>query len=290
MKRAPLFLCVRRTVGVFFTLFALTLRGDTVELKTGERVDGAFRQASAAGVVIEVAGQTMTIPLEKVQAIYFGAAKPTSALKVPTASAEALDALRGLRSVTDSGVSFRDYAPRVLDAKVKVDRYFGSPTTDTEELRNAIGVAMREYELASRTWALSISASRGTEVIVQSGTGKTIEEDAGISKCPAVRNIIDQVDKERLEVSWLAPYRYQIVSWARLGASWSEQRQAMIGYAVGQTPRILWACASAQLGDADRLLAQPAAPPEKEAPKVVPTKAASIDPVPVPPRARIANQ
>ena len=67
-----------RLLMVFLPLFALILRGDTIELKTGEHIDGAFKQATAAGAVIEVAGQLITIPLEKVKAIYFGVA-PTRA-------------------------------------------------------------------------------------------------------------------------------------------------------------------------------------------------------------------
>ena len=55
-------------------LFALSLRGDTLELKTGERIEGAFKQATSAGAVIEVAGQPITIPHERVRAIYFGSA------------------------------------------------------------------------------------------------------------------------------------------------------------------------------------------------------------------------
>ncbi len=38
---------------------------------------------------------------------------------------EALQVLRGLQSITTAGVSYRDYAPRVLDAKVQLDRYLG---------------------------------------------------------------------------------------------------------------------------------------------------------------------
>jgi len=139
----------RFAIAVLTMLFALTLRGDTVELKTGEHLDGAFRQASAAGVVIEIAGQAMTIPLGKVQAIYFGAQRPASVSTAPAPFAEALDALRALRSVTESGVTFRDYATRVLDARVKVDRCQNSSAAATVAAR----LAMREYELASRAWS-----------------------------------------------------------------------------------------------------------------------------------------
>src|ERR1017187_370987 len=81
---------------------------ETLELKTGERIDGAFKQATSAGVVIEVAGQSVTIGIEKVRAIYFGAA-PAPLRAGPTALEEAMGALKGIRSATESGISFRDY-------------------------------------------------------------------------------------------------------------------------------------------------------------------------------------
>src|SRR5437660_184124 len=73
---------------------------DAIELKTGERIEGAFKQASAVGAVIEVAGQPITIPLEKLKAIYFGA-PPSVTSTAPVPYQEALDALKALRSVTN---------------------------------------------------------------------------------------------------------------------------------------------------------------------------------------------
>jgi hypothetical protein len=95
------------SLAILALLFALSLRGDTIELKTGER--------------IEVAGQPITIPLEKIQAIYFGVV-PSRTVAGPAPSQEALDALKALRSVVQTGLDYRDYSQRVLDAKVKVDR------------------------------------------------------------------------------------------------------------------------------------------------------------------------
>lgn len=71
-------------LGVLMLLFVFGLSGDTIELKTGERVDGTFKEATAASAVIEVAGQPITFPLEKVKAIYFGAAQSTAASVVST--------------------------------------------------------------------------------------------------------------------------------------------------------------------------------------------------------------
>src|SRR5437764_9739127 len=40
---------------------------DVVELKTEERLEGTFKQADSAGVVFEVGGQSITMPLAKVR-------------------------------------------------------------------------------------------------------------------------------------------------------------------------------------------------------------------------------
>ena len=142
---------------------------DTVELKTGERIEGFFKRATTAGVVIEVGGQSITLPLQKVAAIYFEAAKPAYKPAVTSAqmglAAEALDAVRALRSVTESSITYREYAPRVLDAKVKVDRYLSSAKPDEAELKiplnqasdakrlwSAINSAMFFYQTASQKW------------------------------------------------------------------------------------------------------------------------------------------
>jgi hypothetical protein len=271
--------------GILITLCAATLRGDTVELKTGERLDGTFRQASAAGVVMVIAGQAMTIPLGKVQAIYFGAQKPTSASTSPPPFAEALDALRALRSVTESGVTFRDYAPRVLDAKVKVDRCQNSSAAGTVPVR----VAMREYELASRAWSARLAIGfSGTDAMAE--VGKTLDQTPEISKCLAVRAVIEKVNQSEGHAGDLAE------SWGLERANtlaamgWEFQRPILIGLLMGQTPAILWSCASSQLTEAERLTEQPSATAKVEAPKVAAPKAVSSAPVPAATRAHIVNQ
>jgi hypothetical protein len=255
----------RFILGVFVTLSALSLRGDTVELKTGEHVEGTLRQASAAGLVIEIAGQAVTIPLAKVQAIYFGAQKPASASATPPPFAEALDALRALRSVTESGITFRDYAPRVLDAKIKVDKYLSTSANDAAGLRSSIGLATREYELASRVWSATFQEDG---VSTMTAIVDNLEPDI-LKNCPVVKRAVERVSistaLRNLNVPDTAP--------------------------VGPAPwAVLWSCASANVAEADRLLTTPLAAPVTEASKVAAPKAATTDPVPGPPRARIANQ
>jgi hypothetical protein len=105
---------------VLSPLFTLSLWGDTIELKTAEHIEGIFKQATSTGAVIEVGGQSITVPLEKVRAIYFGSV-PARTVSGPALSELAMDSLKALRSVTESGISYRDYAPRVLDTRVRVD-------------------------------------------------------------------------------------------------------------------------------------------------------------------------
>jgi len=208
-------------------LFALGLWGDSVELKTGERIEGTFKQATVdRGIVIEVAGQPITIPLEKVKAIYFGTA-PSASPTASTPTQEALDALRALRSVTENGISRRDYTPRLLDTKVKVDRYLASAAKDPA--RNAMALTMRFYQLASEAWEESVSAVHAGEVIVG---------DPVLSACAALNKA--------------GPL---IQSRTPLPAEEKLKNPVLVGIFVGTHPQVLWACASEQLAEAERLLA-----------------------------------
>jgi len=223
------------TLAVVPLILALNLTGDTVELKTGERIEGVVRQSSTTGVVIEIAGQAMTFPMDKVQAIYYGAATPRHSAE-SSLDQEVLDALQGLRSVTESGISYRDYAPRVLDAKVKVDRYLGTRSNAPAELRSAVRSAMYHYELASQAWSASISNSAGA-LSAWITIGRALDADPQISTCPEVRRLIGELDQGSTRMKVL---RYRDV----------DQRFAMIGLSVGKQPGVLWKCASVKVAEA----------------------------------------
>jgi hypothetical protein len=82
-------------IGLLFLVSFATVRADTLGLKTGEKIEGAFKQAGPAGAVIEVGGQPLTFALDKVWAIYLGTAPV--AQQGPSVSADALDALKALQ-------------------------------------------------------------------------------------------------------------------------------------------------------------------------------------------------
>jgi hypothetical protein len=213
---------------VLALLTALAVAADTLELKTGERIEGVFRQANANGVVIEVGGQAVTMPLEKVRAIYFGPERPAAqasalsapAVSAPPAYAEALDALRALRSVTRSGIGYRDYVPRVLDTRVKVDKYVMA-SDDPPALTSAIATAMREFEIVSSVWERFIRGS-GTDPFTLKGLATSAE----FSWCSAVQNRAKR---------WKSLWHSEITTNEVVGT--------------------LWACASAKITEPEQLVA-----------------------------------
>jgi hypothetical protein len=158
------------------------LFADTIELKTGERIEGAFKQATPAGVIIVVGGKALNFPLSSVRSIYFGSASASEKEKPNPAAIEAIDAVRGLRSVTEAGLNYSQYSQRVLDAKVRVDRFTSSTSLNDAELGVIIQAAMHYYELASRAWSAKISKNES----MQTEVGLLAKAD----KCPAVRETV----------------------------------------------------------------------------------------------------
>ncbi len=62
------------------------LAADTIEFANGELASGTFKQASPAGVMIEIGGHDVVFPLDKVKAIHFG--RPPAAAAAPAPSTQ----------------------------------------------------------------------------------------------------------------------------------------------------------------------------------------------------------
>ena len=120
--------------------------------------------------------------------------------KVPKLTQEAVDALKALRSVSGADINYQNYAPRVLDAKVKVDRYLESPNA-SGPLRMSINAAMKEYLLASAAWNASIASDLERTI----ANGDALTKDADISKCPAVAGFVEAAMAERSELILTTP-------------------------------------------------------------------------------------
>jgi hypothetical protein len=137
-------------VGVF-CLIALA-SAETVELKTGERIEGVLKSVTGEEVLLEVAGQPLKFPQENVSAIYL-AAPPKGRVVNPLD--DALGVLKGLQSAVNAGATYGDFAPRVTDAKVHVDQML-SEAPDSPA-KTSLAEALGFYVYASNAWNARIN-------------------------------------------------------------------------------------------------------------------------------------
>jgi hypothetical protein len=199
---------------------------DVVELKTGQRVEGKLRHATPAGVEIDIAGQNVRFPAENVRAIYFGSAP----LGQMAPAAGPLAPVRAMASATKSGITYRDYAPRVVDARVKVDEV----TKNTpDQARTAIVGAMRLYELASRAWSYQINEPIGGFVEL----AQTVESDEMMRKCPTMGALIEKGNAQAHKMN-------------RVGI----ERLRVVGIEIGFNVPAIWSCAADKIAEAEKLL------------------------------------
>lgn len=222
------------SLGTLTALVALTCYAwaDVIELRTGQRIEGSLKEANAEQVSVEVAGQTITFKTEQVRAVYFGRGPASASSQAPSPAQEALTALKSLQSVAEGGVSYRDYAPRVSDAKIVVDRYLGSAATPGEDaLRAAIAKAMGFYVLASSAWNTKISkAGRGDRADYE-----TIGSNPLLGECAPVQQEIENAHRKNPRMKIGDPVNAGLV-------------MVFDGFPA------LWQCARARIAEADHLI------------------------------------
>jgi hypothetical protein len=212
---------MRLALAIALVLAAVPALADVVELKTGQRVEGTLKQADQATVTIEVGGQAIIFKAEQVRAMYYGSAPSTAPVAEP--ASDALRALKALQSAATAGVTYRDYAPRVTDAKIQVDRYLAGKPAGPERL--PISKAMDFYVLASSAWNAKVSKSGYDEV-----GGSPL-----VAECPALAELMRRTDAN--------------TSVRTLGQATIRG----ISISISGVPDI-WQCASAQLAEAEKLL------------------------------------
>jgi len=211
---------MRLALTIALVLAAVPALADVVELKTGQRVEGTLKQADQATVTIEVGGQAIIFPAEQVRAMYYGSTPATAPVAEP--ASQALRALKALQSAATAGVTYRDYAPRVIDAKIQVDRYLAGKPAGPERL--PISKAM---DLASSAWNAKVSKSGYDDV-----GGSPL-----VAECPALAELIRRTDAN--------------TSVRTLG----QATVRGISISMSGVPDI-WSCAADQLTEAEKLMAE----------------------------------
>ena len=143
-------------------------------------------------------------------------------MRAPEARA-ALDALRALQSAVAAGVSYRDYAPRVIEARATVQTFVQNPATGESELKAAMNAAISLYALGAEAWNARLR-NTGYEVLAT---------NPAADLCPTLGKKV----LEAREQGILKP--------TPLGTG--------IGVAAG-LPQI-WACAAERVDESVRLMA-----------------------------------
>lgn len=248
---------------VLALVWARSVSAEVVELSGGEWVEGKLREVTPAGVVVEVGGQTVTFPPDRVLAIYFRAssqgappqpapqgapAQPAPAApppppaagppSLPAASppsspsppfrgssptADALQVVKSLRSAVLGGMSFREYQTRVNAATTIVDRYLAALPEGPES--ESISDAVRYYALAGSAWS-----NQGT-------TSRTVwlrKVDA-LDRCTAYQDYAKSMQSK--------------------GEAYYAERVKNYVVISDGVISVLWSCASEKIAEAETLLA-----------------------------------
>jgi uncharacterized protein YfaQ (DUF2300 family) len=133
-----------------------------------------------------------------------------------------MKALKGLASIAQAGVTYRDYAPRVLDAKVVVDRSLQSSPDE------AIGAAMRLYVFVSSAWSVTLAE----------GDYESIGNDRALADCPTATTAINAAVR-------------------RLGYAPRNLTPAYVrGFLIKEAFPAFWACASDKIAEAEKALGE----------------------------------
>lgn len=178
---------------------------DVVELTTGERVEGTVKQATPAGVVIDVGGRELRIRQDRILGISFeplpvsltpappptfpppppvtpqvaAPAPPPPARAISPALKEALTALERLQQATAGPLVLADYVALVDEVKRGVERQLAA-AAEGEATKRAVRAALGYHAFAAAAW--SVYEARGDLRAVGSA--------AMVAECPALARTI----------------------------------------------------------------------------------------------------
>jgi hypothetical protein len=221
-------------ISVLPVLWVHSTSADVVELMVGERVEGVLKEATPAGVVIDVAGQSVRFEVSKVRAIHFGSPGPpppapgssppasVSPPKPPSPAEGVLQLIQSLRSAVAGGTTLREYEGRVNDTAPLVELYLAGlpPDAGTAAVRDA----MRYYLLAEWAWSNQGTATRTV----------WLRKDDALGRCPGYQDFASEMR-------------------GKGEAFYAERMRSYLVIADGVIS-VLWTCASDKVAEAEKLL------------------------------------
>lgn len=122
----------------------------TVVMRTDAVVEGVFRGATAEEILLDVAGQSLRLPLARIKYISFaGRLERVTVSKEPAPPRlidQAQAAFKELRAATEAGLLREQYSQKLLDTLPRINEFVNGPGTDWADVRLAMQMATRLYK------------------------------------------------------------------------------------------------------------------------------------------------
>jgi hypothetical protein len=242
---------------------------EVVELSGGEWVEGKLREATPAGVVVEVGGQTVTFPPDRVLAIYFrassqGAPAPPPTAPPPPSGAGAPAPPTSAAPPPPSAAGAAPPAPSPPSSP-SLPYKGSSPAADAlqvvKSLRSAVlgGMSYRDYQTrvnAAETivdrYLAALPEGPESESISDAVRYFTLAGSAWNNQGTASRTVwlrkVDALDR-------CAAYQDYAKSMQSKGEAYYAERVKNYVVIADGVISVLWSCASEKIAEAETLLA-----------------------------------
>ena len=237
-----------RVLGVMGILAALLAAScpvlawaDVLELKSGQKLEGQFAGGSKDEVRFVVGSQTLKFPIAEVSRITIGSGAQDDFHK---AAKEALRQLKALASVTEGGITYRDYAPRVSDAKIKIDQFLDEyKPSPVPKFNERVADSLGFYVAASSAWNLKLLRPEEAR-----NASLRLLENEYIRQCAPLQKAMPPSDEMEIpDLSRLTPQK-RTVKMPGFRLIWAIEA----GYGLP----LLWECARNSMIDAEKALSR----------------------------------
>ena len=137
----------------------------TLQMKSGQKVEGEYLDGSSTEVRIKVGSHTLKFKISEIAAIIFDESS-VSQDEFTKAAKDVLRSLKGLAAVAEAGVTYNDYSPRVSNAKIKVNEFLEEyKDAPMPEFSQHVIDAIDYYVAASTAWNAKITKSASIPIL-----------------------------------------------------------------------------------------------------------------------------
>ena len=254
-------------------LVALTLVGprlaaaEVIELTGGDWVEGRLKEVTPSGVVVEVGGQTITFPSDRVAAIYFRGSAQTPPAAPPSPPPSPAPAAPPPIAAPSAPTGTTAPAPAALPARSPAATVYKSPSPtadalqDVRSLRSAVLGGLNFRESQSKVSAAATIVDRYLAALPEGPESQSINdavryyvlaESAWNNQGAASRTVwlrkVDALDR-------CTAYQDFAKTMQSKGDAYYAERVKNYVVISDGVISVLWSCASEKIAEAETLLA-----------------------------------